>query len=414
TGVDYSLYFTLSLLINSLLFLVFNVMVILFGQIWGNHVVLTALHALSLTLFLSTPHHLRTTMLKRELDWKRFRILHLAGYLAGSAISIVMALKGFGVYALLAGNFIVPMPYIYDLFIREKWRPGWRLDWQAIRPAWYFGLTRIGSNLSRTGRGLGESALFVGQLGFGSYGLFTRGVSLSHLLCTKLPGQAMAALYPVLTKLEPGSERFNRAALTLLRFITWLVAPIAIIGSELAPALIQLVYGEKWLAVIPLMSWLFVLAFIGAVYEVIYLVLLANNSQRQCLYLDIGQTAITLVLLVLFLSAGAVAYIQGLVVGYFLVLLVAVAWSVRQANLSWLAVLKTVTEPLLGAGLAYLVLDWLAVRVWGQPGLLWDAAYVFIFFMTYLLVMRILFVQQLCALVNYFPFSMRIKQWMWL
>jgi O-antigen/teichoic acid export membrane protein len=160
------------------------------------------LHVMSFTFLLHPARALRVAMLQRALDWRRIRILHLSGFAVSAIFSITLAYAGAGIYALIISSFLVPLPYIIDLLWVSRWRPTW--EWNSIRfrPALAFGMNRLLSNILAAARRLVESTVIVQLLGFAAFGAYGRAVGLSDVLCARLAGQTLEALYPAITKIE--------------------------------------------------------------------------------------------------------------------------------------------------------------------------------------------------------------------
>ncbi len=91
---------------------------------------------MSITFLLEWPCELRRKMIEREFDWKRLRLLEAIGLIAGALLALSMAWAGAGTYTLLVPGMLVTLPFIYDLFVIEKWRPTWSWSWDRYRPAW--------------------------------------------------------------------------------------------------------------------------------------------------------------------------------------------------------------------------------------------------------------------------------------
>ena len=69
----------------------------------------------SVAILLNHARIFASTVLRRSLDWSTIRKLHLTGFALYAACSITLAFQGFGIYALIAGNVVVPLPYLFWL-----------------------------------------------------------------------------------------------------------------------------------------------------------------------------------------------------------------------------------------------------------------------------------------------------------
>src|SRR6185295_3935930 len=82
-------------------------------------------HVMSLTFLLEWPCEVRRKMIERQFDWRSLRILHGVGLLLNAIVAVVLAVCGAGTLALLVPGLMVTLPFIYDLFVRQGWRPTW-------------------------------------------------------------------------------------------------------------------------------------------------------------------------------------------------------------------------------------------------------------------------------------------------
>ena len=167
-------------------------------------------HVMSLTFLLEWPCEVRRKMLERQFDWRSLRLLHGVGLLLNAVLAMVMAVLGAGTFALLVPGMMVTLPFIYDLFVRQRWRPTWAWSWQTYKPAWDFGVTRLGSGLTVNGRQLLESGVLLAVLGFAALGVLNRSFGLAQMFCYKVATQLIYAIYPVLTRVEGGEENSQR------------------------------------------------------------------------------------------------------------------------------------------------------------------------------------------------------------
>lgn len=362
-------------------------------------------HAMSVLYLLDWPCEFRRKMLERRFDWKRLRLLHGVGILLNAAIAIGMALAGCGTYALVLPGLVVTFPYMWDLFVRERWRPTWAWSRELYAPAWKFGLTRIGSGMTSNGRQLLESGVLSGFLGFAALGVFNRSVGLAQLFCWRVAIQLMSAIYPVLTRVESGEKNLARVGGLVLRAVLWTVIPIAVSFGTLAQPVVQTVYGANWDEVIPLLPWTMGWGVSAALGHVSYMLLLARQQPHKCLAGDLIFLIGTGACLWLVLPQGTTFYLAA-VAGVQLCMSALLLFWLRQAGgLSWSGMAEAVFPAVAAAVLSWLLAS-LAVRVLGPggPDTFWRAvAWGVVFISSYVLVLRIGFVRQLTALVHYCP-----------
>jgi O-antigen/teichoic acid export membrane protein len=210
------------------------------------------LHAMSPIFLLDLPSELRVRMLERALEWRRLRTIEAAGVTGAAALTLVLGLAGAGVYALLIPSFVVPTAFAIDLFLVAGWRPTWRWRPERYRASRRFGTQRVLSVSFVSASNLVESTILARSVGYAVLGVFGRAVGMATLLCGRASSLLMASLYPVLARIPPRSESYQRVSGLVLRVVVWFVVPAAALGSLLGSDLVRTLYGSRWLSVIPL------------------------------------------------------------------------------------------------------------------------------------------------------------------
>lgn len=407
--VHYQDHFTVGGSIQVLMFLITNGIAFGIRFIEDYASISPLIHVMSIGFLLEWPCELRLKMLERSLNWARLRFLHGIGLVVSSVIAICMGYLGAGVYALLVPGLLIALPFIFDLFYIEKWRPTWTLDRERYMPAFKFGLNRLTSGLMGRSRRLIESGVVVYVLGFSAAGLLERAVSLGLMFCHRVAMQIMYTLYPVVTRLEPGSEEYRRASSIVLRGVTWFTIPVAMLLALLAAPFVHVVYGGNWDEVVPLVPVAVVLGGVAAVFSIVYTLLLGLNQERRCLISDVIELLGTLVALVFLARGGLIGYLLALLVVRIVVLFIGTYWLLLCDGLSRKEVSNSVFPALVSSSIAYAVCQ-SSVSLTGlsphdpSVALIYGIAFLSI----YLIALRMLFSDLLIQLINYLPANRRI------
>jgi O-antigen/teichoic acid export membrane protein len=272
------------------------------------------LHLAGVGVLLECPNRLRGTMLRRCMDFRRFRLIYAAGTLTSIVVTVAFAVRGYGAYAIVLGqNVVSAMPFSIDLFLILRWRPElgwWRWpDWSAYRPSIHFGLQQAASSLLSTLRGAAETAVLPITLGFVAMGLWNRGQALYTSTFGRSQVIVLDTVYPLLPRYaaEPGS--YPRYATLFSQAMLWVAfAGMAYLGVD-GSLLSRVVYGTKWVAADPVI-WPGALAGLGlTMFVTASSVLLAANRLRSCFSLDVLSASLLIpVLAVTWIGGGLVTY----------------------------------------------------------------------------------------------------------
>ena len=363
------------------------------------------LHVMSISFILEWPYELRRKMLERQFEWRKLRLLQAIGLIFGAILSLIMAWMGAGTYSLLVPGLFTTLPFIYDLFIVERWRPTWAWSRVHYQPAWRFGLARTLGGLAVRSRQLMESSILTAVVGFAMLGMFTRSIGLAQMFCQKFAEQLLSAIYPILTRIDGQNSDPTRIGGLVLQIIAWVAIPTAIVFSSLAMPVVNTVYGPQWGKVIDLLPWAMAWGSMAALSHATYMLLLAKQQTRRCTHIDLGMLGATGAALIGVLPHGLTAYLAVVAGLQLMAAFVMMSWLVRLGTLSWRGILAAFIPPIAASLVAwaganfifYFLLESSLHSV--TTASYWGA----LFFIIYLFVIRFVFIRQMANLISYLP-----------
>jgi len=406
--VHYQDHFTAGVIMQVAVCLLANAVAIVLRFLPNYAEVAPVVHVMSVLFLLDLPSELRVKMLERALDWRRLRLLHALALVGSGLLSVLMALAGWGVYALLVPTLIVPVVFGYDLVVRQGWRPTWRFSWERFKPSWAYGTSRISAVSFVSGAGLLEAS-WLSALSFATFGIFGRAVGLGQLLCGRVAGLLAQSVFPVLARIPPRTTSYQRASALYLRSVTWFVVPLSVGVALFADPIVRLLYGSQWLAVIPLLPWAMVGVALMAIVQTAYVLLLAHQQQKSCLIADIWRLVGTVLALSALASIGMQAYLAGMAAVHAISLVLVLHWLREGEAVSGSGIGQAVVPPVLSIAVAVLVAESLR-RMVAPGGLTIPIALVegASIGLVYIGMLRLLFRRQLGELVDQLPERSRL------
>jgi O-antigen/teichoic acid export membrane protein len=338
------------------------------------------------------------------MDWKRLRTVEGTGILLGAATTILLAYAGAGVYALVIPLCVLPGAFAIDLLLVERWRPTFQWSHERYRSSREFGSRRVMSLSIVVGTTLFESSVMAREVGFALLGLFGRATGMATLFCQRFSSLLTSAIYPVLARIPRGSPAYQRVSALVLRTVAWLVVPIAVGVTLVRQDLITLMYGSRWLAVIPLVP----LAMLGGVFLAIgaasYSLLLASQEARLCLYSDVWRLIAMPAAVLIAIPFGLQAYLLGLVIVHLISTVLTLDWLRQTGGVVLKGIVSAVIPPLAATAVAVLATESVRLIALTQmPPILRLTIYIPVFASIYLLVLRSAFAAPLHEVVSYLP-----------
>jgi PST family polysaccharide transporter len=210
----------------------------------------------SATLFLSAVAVQPNALLLRQMKLKEFNLCALFSLLISALVTIALAWIGLGYWALVVQLVIqqailtvlsFPMSGYYPRFPPHLFNLGTLLTFGGYSAA-YGIVNYFARNLDNVLVGK-----FWGAIALGYY-------SRAYFVMT-LPGMLVIGIFsgtiiPTLGALRKEPARMESAYLRALRLITILGCSFAVGLTVTAPEIVEVVYGPKWRAVVPILLWL--------------------------------------------------------------------------------------------------------------------------------------------------------------
>jgi len=372
------------------------------------------LHLATFGILFDAGNHLGAAMLRRDLNFRRLKLVAGYGMAVRLAVTVGFGLAGGRAYAIVLGNNVVSsLPFAIDLFVVRRWRPDgawWHPPALArYRDALSFGFRRISGSLVGGVREAIEAAILPRAIGFASIGLVNRAQALYGTTVGRAGALFADTVYPFLPRERHNRARYASHATLYLQIMALMSIPGAMfIGFE-GRALSRVLYGQKWIAMDPLI-WPGALMGLGVVmFATASNVLMAAGELRVCLVLDaVAAGVVSTALAVAWFAASPVPYAWALAGAQIAAAIAALQAASSRLEARWwqTALLPPIAAVAVGMAAVQLVSPLTAT--W--PPVVSLAAAACILAASAAAVLRVAFPSALIALVSRLPASDRLTR----
>ncbi|TWT89732.1 Teichuronic acid biosynthesis protein TuaB [Pseudobythopirellula maris] len=235
------------------------------GSMYGEPLVTWIIIALTPTLLFTGLMTIPAAMLQREMAFRDLAVREIGGVIVSGATGVVLALAGWGVWALVAASLAGAFAQTVLICWLEPFRPGLVWDSQGLKESLSFGLNitgfRIFNYFARNADNL-IIGLFLGPAALGFYALAYR---LMLLPRDSVSAVVTRVLFPKLSRSQGDDEQLADKYLRACGAIACLTFPLMTALAILADPFVRVVLGEKWLPAAPL---LMILAPIGMLHSI--------------------------------------------------------------------------------------------------------------------------------------------------
>lgn len=234
-------------------------------------------------------------MLVRDLKMKEKAITSLSALIISGTVAVVMAIKGFSYWSLATQQVLYNVVICFGRYYYTRWCPTFKIDFTPVKRMFSFSykvlittvLTTINNNVLTVIFG----RLFPAQ----AVGNFTQANKWNTMANQLVTNTVAQVAQPVLTRVTDDNERQRRIFGKMLRFTAFLAFPALFGLAMVAPQVILLAIGDKWVDSIPLLQILCISGAFIPLYTVYQNLFLSQGKSDIYMWLTISQIAIMLI-----------------------------------------------------------------------------------------------------------------------
>jgi PST family polysaccharide transporter len=316
------------------------------------------LRLLALSIFAGSLGVVPDTLLRKDLDFRHRVPVQLSLSATRGVLAIVLALAGFGVWALAIAQVAAQIVSSAVAWALVRYRPG-RDVWR-VRRAELAELIRYGAPTAASGLlnnlVLNIDYIIVGRvLGATQLGLYTLAFRVPEMLVVSVFQIVSSVTFPAYSQANKSLERVRRAYLRVLRLQNTYGLLMSALLFVLAPLVIAVVFGPEWNASIHSMQALAVYAAFRSLGMGVVDLLKGIGRPNLALLLAVVRFVVVAVALAAVAAQGitAVSITQAVAALALMVMVQAVAG--HSLHLSWLRLVGSYVPGLAAAAAAGLI-----------------------------------------------------------
>lgn len=284
---DYDTAFLISLLIAAVMYGLLFWAAPAIAAFYRMPVLKSVIRVMGLRLPLASINTIQQAKVQREMSFKRFFVATLFGTVLSGIVGILLAWRGFGVWALVAQYLTNTTVDTIVLFFVEKWIPRLRFSGKNAKAIFSFGWKVLATELVYT---VEEDirSLVVGKV-FGSADLafYDQGQKYPALLVNNLNAAINKVMLPAYSRSQEDLTQLKAMLRRSISLGVFLLAPLLVGFGAVSETFIRLILTDKWLPCMPFLQ----------IFCVIYLTRPLESACHQAL-LAIGRGDVVLRIMV--------------------------------------------------------------------------------------------------------------------
>lgn len=410
TQEDYSTIFFWNLGLSIAIYLILYCSAPYIADFYHIDLLCHVLRVQGVVLIINALQTVQVNQLNKQFRFKKISIVTLLSSVISLAVTILLAYKGLGVWALVTQNLLMAIIPTLIYWLTNRWIPKLVFSTKSFKELFNFGffmfLTSLTSTLVNNVQGLLIGRFYnAAQMGY-----YSKAHRTEMLASTSISQVISQVSYPLYSELQDNRSMLSNTIKKLTLSVSFLTFPMMFLLILLAEPIFILLYSAKWLPAVPFFQYLCFAGLAVCLHSVNSQPIAAIGKSKAMFNWSILKQAISLCIII----SGLYFYgLKGLLIGK-----VIQAWFIYIVNASlvsyyigyklWrqlLDILPVLLVSLLSFGISYFISDLFGASMYIDAGIK-----LVIFAITYLLC-SVLFKMESYKICKdlIFPYWLKIK-----
>ena len=248
---DFSSMFYFGVVYSGLVYLILFFLAPMIARFYSDELLSVVIRVMGLRLPIACVNSIQHAYVSKHLIFKKFFFSTLFGTMLSAVVGIVMALNGYGVWALVAQYMTNSIVDTVVLFITVPWHPRLRFSISRVKELYSYGWKLLANALLHN-MYIQFKNLVVGKVYTAAdLAYLNRGEQLPSLIITNINTSIESVILPVLSEKQNEPERIKAMVKRSTKMSVFIIWPLMMGLFVLADSVIVLLFTDKWEAAVP-------------------------------------------------------------------------------------------------------------------------------------------------------------------
>lgn len=248
---DISSAFYTSLVVSITMYIILYFIAPIIANFYKIQELILIVRVLSLSLIIGVFNSIQGAIVSRRMEFKNFFFSNLGAIIISGTVGVILAYKGFGVWALVYQQIISQIVIFIILYLKVKWKPKLLFSIKKVKKLFSYGSKLLCSSLIdtiyRNMIGLTIGRVYSSTM----LAYYNRGETFPNLIVGNLNGSIQAVIFPALASIQHDKERVKELMRRAITTSSFIVFPAMFGLMTIAEPMIKLILTDKWLPCVP-------------------------------------------------------------------------------------------------------------------------------------------------------------------
>ena len=251
---DYSTVYIINLTLSVFFYFLLFFTAPLVADFYDQPLLKSLMRAIALILIIGSLASVQGTLLAKRVDFKSKTLISLATAIVSGVVGIVCALKGLGVWALVAQTLTAASVSALITLCIVRWMPKPVFSKASFKKLFSFSSKILTASLISTIYDNAYPMVIGKKFSAKDVGLFTRAGQFPGIANTTLVSTFNRVAYPVLSQLQDDDEQLLQFYEKYIQIFCFIAFPVLMLLCGCARPLVSLLLTDKWIECVPMMQ----------------------------------------------------------------------------------------------------------------------------------------------------------------
>jgi len=244
--LDFSSVFYASLIIAAMFYIALFFAAPAIANFYEMSIIKDVLRVLALTLFIGAINSVQNAKISKDMKFKKLFISSIGAILFSGTVGVVMAYKGYGVWALVAQQIVNQVMSTIILWFTSGWKPKLMFSFQRLKGLISYGWKILCSGLIDTIYQNSYNLVVGKAFNSETLGLYNKGEQFPKLISVNIDGAIGSVMLPAYAKEQEKKDKVKKMVRRAIVTSSLIIFPMMFGLAAVASSVVEILLTSKW------------------------------------------------------------------------------------------------------------------------------------------------------------------------
>jgi len=244
---DYSSVLWVSLGIGAILYTALFFAAPWIADIYDKPLLTPVFRVMGITLMIDAVKAVLYAYVSGQLQFKKFFFATLVGTVLSAAVGVLMAMRGYGPWALVAQKMISSIADTLVLMVSSRFRVMLKVSFSRIKELFRYGWKIFTATLISTAYDQMNPLIIGLRFTMDDLAFYSKGQQFPLALNGCMDGALTSVLFPVMSKVQDDPQKVLSYTRRFIRTVSYIVFPVMVGFLAVSDSFVRVLLTEKWM-----------------------------------------------------------------------------------------------------------------------------------------------------------------------